>query len=309
MWSWMVTARQWAGYVAVRCAICAIQALPIEMAWRLAGWLGWLCNDLLRLRGKIVSENLAHAYPELTPDERGALGRQMWQSLFGMLVEIAFLPRKVHRTNWRRYVRLGGRRLLMTRLLSDRPTIICSAHYGNFEVAGYVLGLLGFPTFTVARTLDNPFLDRYVNRFRGMTGQFILAKKGGYEKIIEVLESGGTMTFLADQYAGRKGCWVEFFGRPASVHKAIALFTLNHDAPLAIGYARRTGGPLEYELVTPSVVDPRDDVPAAQGARELTTWFTGEIEAFVRGAPEQYWWLHRRWKDRRPARRRRRAAA
>ncbi|MEZ6071201.1 MAG: lysophospholipid acyltransferase family protein [Pirellulales bacterium] len=235
--------------------------------------------------------------------------RQMWQHLFGMIVEIALLPRKVHRTNWRRFVRLGGRRRLMLRLLDDRPTIICSAHYGNFEVAGYVLGLLGFPTYTVARTLDNPFLDRFVNRFRGMTGQFILAKKGGYEKIVEVLESQGTMTFLADQYAGRKGCWVDFFGRPASVHKAIALFALNHDAPLAMGYARRVGGPLEYELVTPAVIDPRDDRAEVQGARELTRWFTGEIEAFVREAPEQYWWLHRRWKDRRPAAGKRREAA
>ena len=85
-----------------------------------------------------------------------------------------------------------------------------------------MLGILGFPTYTVARTLDNPYLDRFVNRFRAATGQHIIPKNGGYDQIVDVLARGGTMTFLADQYAGPKGCWVEFFGRPASAHKAIA---------------------------------------------------------------------------------------
>jgi KDO2-lipid IV(A) lauroyltransferase len=304
MWSWMVTTRQWVAYITVRCGICVIQALPVETSWRMAAFAGWLASDVLRIRGEVVSENIRHAYPELQHEARAHMARQMWQSLFGMLVEIALLPRKVHRTNWRRYVRLTNPQLLMSRLLDDRPTILCSAHFGNFEVAGYVLGLLGFPTYTVARTLDNPFLDRYINRFRGLTGQHILPKSGGYEQIAEVLESHGTVTFLADQHAGSKGYWVEFFGRPASTHKAIAFFSLYHDAPLVIGYACRVGGPLEYELVTRVVVDPRDDVPHTCGARELTAWFTGEFEAFVRSAPQQYWWLHRRWKARRPPRRR-----
>ena len=65
--------------------------------------------------------------------------------------------------------------------------MIVTAHLGNFEVGGYVLGILGFPTYTVARTLDNPYLDRFVNRFRARTGQHIIPKNGGYDQILDVL--------------------------------------------------------------------------------------------------------------------------
>ena len=92
------------------------------------------------------------------------------------------------------------------------------------------------------------YLDRFVNRFRGGTGQHIIPKNGGYDQIIDVLARGGTMTFLADQYAGPKGCWVEFFGRPASAHKAIALLALDNNARVSVCAARRLDRPMRFEL-------------------------------------------------------------
>ena len=126
-------------------------------------------------------------------------------------------------------------------LLDDRPLLIVTAHFGNFEVGGYVLGMLGFPTYTVARTLDNPYLDRFVNRFRGAHGPAHHSRRTAATTRSSTCSArGGTMTFLADQYAGPKGCWVEFFGRPASAHKAIALLALDNNAPV-VGVARRGG--------------------------------------------------------------------
>ena len=74
------------------------------------------------------------------------------------------------------------------------------------------------PTFTVARTLDNPFLDRFLNRFREAKGQFIVDKQGSAGQIDDVLARGGKLVLLGDQHAGPKGCWVDFFGRQASCH-------------------------------------------------------------------------------------------
>ena len=213
------------------------------------------------------------------------------------MLEVAHAPRKIHETNWRRYIRLKDSDRLVRLLLDDRPTLIVTAHFGNFEVAGYVLALLGFPTYTVARTLDNPYLDRFLNRFRGQTGQYIIPKNGGYDQILDVLGRGGAMTLLADQYAGRKGCWVEFFDRPASAYKAIALLALDNDAPVVITSARRLGGPLHLELATRAVADPRQVQDDLGTIRELTQWYTSRLEEFIRQTPEQYWWLHRRWKD------------
>lgn len=295
-------------YFVVRIFICLLQAVRLETCQRVAAAGGILFADVLKIRGQVVDDNLRHAFPSLSAADRRRMTRQMWAHLFLLVAEVAHLPRKMHRTNWRDYVQLNGARDIVGLLLDERPILMISAHFGNFELAGYVLGLLGFPAYTVARPLDNPYLHQFVNRFRRVTGQHILPKKGGYEQIVDALSRGATMAFLADQYAGSKGCWVEFFGRPASVHKAISLFSLNSDAPMLIGSARRTGKPLHYEMTLHGVADPRDLADEPDAVRRLTQWYTSELERAIRRAPEQYWWVHRRWKDNRPARRRRRAA-
>jgi len=290
-------------YLVVRVLICGVQAMRIETASLWAKRLAWLFADVLRIRGKLVDENLRHAFPEMPEPQRRRLARRMWEHLFLLVLEVAHAPRKIHETNWRRYVRLNGVRDLVRTLLSERPVIIITAHFGNFELGGYLLGILGFPTYSVARTLDNPYLHRFVDRFRRMTGQHMIPKKGGYDQILDVLASGGIMAFLADQAAGPKDCWVEFFGRPASTYKAIALLSLQHDAPMAVCYARRLGRPLQFEMVTAAIADPRDARDGVESVRALTQWYTSQLEQGIRQSPDQYWWIHRRWKER-PSRRR-----
>jgi KDO2-lipid IV(A) lauroyltransferase len=232
----------------------------------------------------------------------------MWEHLILFVAEVAHAPRKIHETNWRDYVTLRDSDRLVRIALGERASLLVSAHFGNFELGGVILGILGFPTHTVARTLDNVYLDAYVNRFRGMSGQKMIPKQGGYDQILRVLSGRGMMVFLADQYAGIKGCWITFFGRPASAHKAIALLTLDNDAYMMIGSTRRLGAPLHFEMATHGIVDPRTS-PDAGNVKQLTQWYTNEFEQVIREAPEQYWWVHRRWKDSRPPKRSERAAA
>ncbi len=295
-------------YVVVRILICIVQAMRMETGHRLARKLAWLFCDVLHVRGGVVDDNLAHAFPEMSPGERLRLARRMWEHLFLLVLEVAHTPRKIHETNWRDYVQLTNKDQLVRFLLDDRPVLIVTAHLGNFEVGGYVLGILGFPTYTVARTLDNPYLDQFINRFRGGTGQHIIPKNGGYDRIVEVLSRGGTMTFLADQYAGSKGCWVEFFGRPASAHKAIALLALDNNARMSVSAVRRLDRPMQFELINYAMIDPHEVGNSVGTIRSLTQWYTTRLEELIRRAPDQYWWLHRRWKDTREKKRERRAA-
>jgi Kdo2-lipid IVA lauroyltransferase/acyltransferase len=102
---------------------------------------------------------------------------------------------------------------------------------------------------------------------------------------------------LGDQFAGRKGCWVEFFGRPASSHKAIALFTLGSEAPTVFCFARRTNKPLHQRMGTYGTLDPRTAPAEMLSVPAITEWYTRQLERVIREQPEQYWWLHRRWKD------------
>ena len=131
-------------YLVVRVLICIVQAMRIETGRVLAGWLAWLFSSVVRVRVGVVDENLAHALPELSPTQRRRLGRRMWEHLFLLVLEVAHTPRKIHETNWRHYVRLRDEDRLVRLLLSDRPTLIVTAHFGNFELAGYVLAILGF---------------------------------------------------------------------------------------------------------------------------------------------------------------------
>ncbi len=296
-------------YIVVRILIAVVQALPMRTCRRLARWFAWLLGDVLKIRARVVDENLARAFPALTARERRRLARRMWEHLLLLVIEVAHVPRKIHETNWREYVRHSNVAPLVRQLLGPRPTIVVTGHLGNFELGGYALGILGFPTYTVARPLDNPYLDRFLARFRGATGQFLIPKNGGYEQITAVLAGGGTMAFLADQYAGEKGCWVQFFGQPASAHKGIALLALEHDAPVAVCYALRRERPMQFDMHMRAMLDPRDAAAGLGTVHDLTQWYTQELEAAIRSAPDQYWWLHRRWKDLRKKRRELKEAA
>jgi Kdo2-lipid IVA lauroyltransferase/acyltransferase len=175
--------------------------------------------------------------------------------------------------------------------------VIVSGHFGNFELAGFAFGLFGFEMFSVARPLDNRFLDRWVRDFRAASFVRILPKNGSAGEIADLLARQGTLSVLADQHAGAKGCWVDFFGRPASTHKAIALFSLANDAPLVVGGFRRLDEPLKFELAIECVADPRCLEPEQHGVAGLTQWYTHCLERMIRRDPDQYWWVHRRWKD------------
>ena len=230
----------------------------------------------------------------------------MWEHLFLMLCEIAQAPRKIHRANWRSHLRMPEMAMMVRRFIDRRPVIIISGHLGNFEMGGYLLGLHGFPTHTIARKLDNPFLDRWVNDFRAATGQFMLPKHGCGEQISELLRKGGTLVLLGDQHAGESACWVDFFDKPASTHKAVALFTLGTNAPTATGCVYRADGPLNFEMRVIDLVDPLDRGFKYGSVPLLAQWYTRCLEGLVRKEPGQYWWLHRRWREakrpRRPAR-------
>jgi KDO2-lipid IV(A) lauroyltransferase len=254
----------------------------------------------------VVDENIRCAFPHMTARQRRDFSRRMWRHLFLMVCEIAHAPRKVHETNWRRYFHIHRKRELVSYLLDPRPIVLVSGHYGNFEITAFMAGLLGFPSYTIARRLDNPYLDRFLNQFRSSYGQFILPKEGSSGQIDEVLRSGGTIALLGDQAAGPKGCWVEFMGRPASSHKAVALFTLVSGAPLLVAYGKRTGGPLKFEIGLNGVADPLSPGEELAGVKSLTQWYNTVLQRVILTAPEQYWWVHRRWKGEPYKRRRKR---
>jgi KDO2-lipid IV(A) lauroyltransferase len=284
-------------YVAVRVVICVIQALPRPALERWARRASYLIARHLPLRRDVVDGNLAIAFPDASPGRRRELARGMWEHLLLMVVEIAHANRVIHKTTWRRHLRMHGMEDIVRTLWLERPKVLLSGHYGNFEIAAYLFGVFGFRIFSVARELDNPWLDRFVTRFRESRGQVILPKKGSAPDVAQVLDSNGAIGLLGDQAAGPRGCRVDFFGRTVTVHKAIGVFALSAAAPVMLCTATRRGGLFHYDIRVEGITDPAADGAETGDLPALSQWYTGLLERAIRREPGQYWWLHRRWRD------------
>lgn len=297
-------------YLVVRLLVAFAQMLSIEQSYALADFLGWAFYRVDARHRRVALENLEMAFgDQYTPAERERIVLDVWRHFCRMLMEILHTPRKLHLTNYRDHVELAGHVPVMDQLITGgQPMIFLSGHYGNWELAGYVFGLFGFPTVSIARTLDNPYLDRYLRSFRERTGQSLIPKTGGFDQMVEVLQAGRVLSFLADQDAGQRGLYVDFFGRPASTHKAIALLAIEHKAPVVVGVARRIGPGFRYEIRCEDIIDPSELTGTADDVRLLTQRFTSALERLIRQDPTQYLWLHRRWKHQPKAKPPRRAA-
>jgi KDO2-lipid IV(A) lauroyltransferase len=295
-------------YLVVRLFVCVIQTLSFSAARGLAKGLAWLAYRADRRHREVAKENLRHAFPGRYQEaELDRLIRAVYLHFCTMLTEIILLPRKMHPCNWRRYMSLGNGRDIIGCLLSSRPLLIVTGHLGNWEMAGYALGLLGFRTNAVARPLDNPYLDQFLRTFREKTGQRILAKHGDFERMQALLDGAGVIATLVDQDAGQRGLFVDFFGRPASTHKAIALLSLEHQVPLMVVGTPRVAEPMTYEVRAAEVIYPEQYEERRDAVKAMTQRFTAAFESLVQQAPAQYFWLHRRWKHQ-PVKPRRRAA-
>ena len=289
-------------YLLVRILFCVVQSLSLEANRSFACGLAFFFTRILPIRRRLLRENLQIAFPELNNEERQRMVRTMWEHLFLMGGEVALASRKIRDHNWTDHIRLVNAEPLLGVLHQDRPVILVTGHFGNFEIGGFSLGILTHPSHSVARTLDNPYLNRFIKDFRESTGQFLISKNGGAPEIVQVLEQNGLIAFLADQSAGRKGCRVNFFDKPASTFKAIAVLALQFNAPIVVCYAlRQTNGAgqfqmLHFDMHITEILDPLNLPPEMQNVKDITQWFTHVLESGIRRHPEQYWWLHRRWK-------------
>lgn len=296
------TWKDYGAYVAVRCVICAVHSLSLETCDRWCRLLASVLANWVNLRRGITDHNLELVYGSLTDAQKSILRYNMWHHLLLMVCEIAHAPRKIHRTNWREHFYMPHKQEVLSSMMSPRPCVLVTGHFGNFEVAGFLVGLIGTPTTTIARPLDNPYIDDFFADFRSGGGQNILPKEGSSAQVQDILRAGGTLALLADQHAGAKGCWVDFFGHPTSCHKALALFVLSSKAPMVVNYTRRLGRPLRFEMGITGIADPAlldsEHVPEyLESVTELTEWYNCRLEQAIRLAPEQYWWLHRRWRE------------
>jgi KDO2-lipid IV(A) lauroyltransferase len=176
--------------------------------------------------------------------------------------------------------------------------LMLTGHYGNFEIPGYAMGLFGFNIYSIARPLDNKFINKYLYSVREKNGQKIIDKKGASDMMVDLVEQGATMCFIADQDAGKKGVFVDFFGRKASSYKSIGLLALQYNKPIVVGVCRQVPGEFFFEVEVGRIIEPHEWANAENPLQWITQEYNIALEDLIRKDPAQYWWLHRRWKSR-----------
>lgn len=298
---------EFAAYVSVRFTVAVIQVLPLDMGDHLCRLLAFILSGPIPVRRTAIADAYERIYPEVDDARRRQLTFAMWHHLMLMVCEVAWAQRRLHKTNWRDHIVYRGNREMLKANFSPRASVMVSGHFGNFEIGSYLMGLMGLNTLAIARSLDNRYLHRWVESFRGAKGQMIVDKHGCAPVVDAHLRDGGTLSLLADQHAGQKGLWVDFCGSPASCHKALALFSLVNGAPMLASYTRRIGGrAMQFESTMLAKADPLAGQPGGdlnapidlncESVASLTDWYNRQIETMIDLAPEQYWWLHRRWR-------------
>jgi KDO2-lipid IV(A) lauroyltransferase len=276
-----------------------LQCFPVNANLRTAKLLGDLLYRFDRKHRERALANLRRSFPELPESERETLARRSMQELFMFFVEMLFTTRLIRIDTWANYIVLENFQTPLELLLRrNSGLIMLTGHYGNFEILGYLLATLGFPTSSVARPLDNPYLSDFVFGVREKQGQRIIAKKGATGDVVEVIEAKGAVGFVADQNAGSKGLFVDFFGRKASTYKSIGLLAMQYDVPVVIGYSRRVADQFKFVIGAQDIIYPDDWKRQDDPLRYITQRYTKAIEDMIRSDPGQYWWVHRRWKTR-----------
>jgi Kdo2-lipid IVA lauroyltransferase/acyltransferase len=286
-------------YAAIRGFSGFLHCFPIALNLQVARGLGTLMYAVDRKHRNRALQNLRHAFPGMPEVQVRTMARQSMGHLAMLGVEVLFTTRLIRMDTWRSHVELDNFQPVLDLLIRQKTGLLMlTGHYGNWEVLGYVLATLGFETTSVARPLDNPYVNRWLLGVREKQGQRIVAKKGATADVIDVLEDKGAVGLIADQNAGSKGVFVDFFGRKASTYKSIALLAMQYNVPVVIGYARRSVRPFFFHIGAQDIIYPEDWASQDDPLRYITQRYTAAIEQMVRQDPAQYLWVHRRWKSR-----------
>ena len=286
-------------YLAMRTMVMFLHMFGPHCSYVLAGWAGNMIWRFDRKHRHRASEHLRLSFPDWNQERIEKVGRASMRSIAYLAVEMLFTTRLITPDTWAKHVRFKNVRE-MIRLMLERKSgvIFVTAHFGNWEVLGYTVATAGFANIAVARPLDNPYINQWVLGVRENRGLRIIDKKGAAGSLDDMLEASECISFIADQDAGRKGTFVDFFGRPASTFKAIALLAMRHEAPVLVGYAQRLDTYFNFEIGIQRIITPADWADQADPMTWITQEYTMAIEQIARSEPEQYLWAHRRWKHR-----------
>lgn len=286
-------------YAALRGAVAGMEQLGFGRAGVVGERIGRLGYAPLKIRRAVVERQLSAVFPEKPRDEIERIARQAYGHLGRTTIETAVLPSYSAKQIVDLFEEVHGWSIVEERLARGKGLIVVTGHLGNWELGGAYLAARGLPIDAVARHMNNPLFDDYLTTTRQRIGMTVVHDEQAVRRVPRSLRSGRAVAFLVDQGAiGLASTWVPFFGRYAKTPRGPAVFALRLGAPVVFGVAlRRPSG--RYQLSF-EPIDVHETGDREADVDRIVADYTAVLERWVRRAPEQYLWHHRRWKHQRP---------
>lgn len=288
-----------AEYGALRGLVRALGVVPWDRAGRIGAGVGALGYRPLGVRKRVVERQIAAAFPELSAEQVTELARRSYKHLGRSAIETALLPGLGQAGVLRLVSEVENWDLVERARAAGRGVIIVAGHLGNWELAAAYIAARGVPLDVIVRRMGNPLFDSYLNQTREQLGVNVVYDAQAVRQTPRALREGRAVGFVADQgVRGLASTFVPFFGRPAKTPRGAAVFALRFGAPIIfVAALRKADGSYLVGFEGVPVVDSGDrerDVDA------VVLRFTRVLEQWVRRAPEQYFWQHRRWRRQPP---------
>jgi KDO2-lipid IV(A) lauroyltransferase len=290
-------------YAAARVGLGLFGLLPRRAALRLATWIMLAVSVMLPRLKKIGMRNLQIAFPEKTADERAAILRGTFENLGRVLGDLS----QFHKYDRERLAELieydldETSRSLYELQKNGRGVLITTGHLGNWEMLVLGFAALYEPISYLARPLDNPLLDTMLNEKRTRFGNNPINKKNSAMFAVAILRDGGILGVLADvNVQAREGVFVPFFGVPACTSSGPALLAMRSEALIFPTFCVWQKDKRRYRFIHGPVLKPTNTGDRKQDIIDTTAAYTAEIETLIRQYPDQWMWIHKRWKTRPP---------
>lgn len=293
--------REWLEFALAWMLLRGIGALPRSLALAAGEAIGTLAWHVLPRLRRTGLRNLEIAFPEMLAAERERTLRELYRSLGRQLAEFCRM-RHFTRENTRDRIRYDGLEHYLAAHDRGHGVLIVTAHLGAWELSSFWHSLMGYPMTMVIRRLDNPRVDRLVNGIRCLHGNRVVHKDDFARGLLAAMRRGDTVGILMDtNMTPPQGVFVPFFGVPACTASGLARVAMRTGAAVLPGFMVWQPGEHKYvlrfgeEIPMASTGDEEADV------LENTARCTHAIEDAIRQHPEQWLWVHRRWKTRPPA--------
>ena len=294
----------WAEYIAAAGIVGFFRILPRRLSLMLGKALALLCFYLLGGLRRIAKRNLEIAFPELSEGERRSLTKGSFLNLGRVLGEMSQFPKQTP-ASLEKIIEFRFDPALYERYkqwrADGRGTIIISPHLGNWELLVFAYSALREPISYLARPLDNPLIEGLTVKLRTRFGNRAINKTNAVPTAIRILREGGTLGILADVNAHPKeGVFVPFFGLPACTSSGVAMLAIRTNSvivPLAGVWDEKEN---KYLAIHGDAIEPAMSGDRQADVVTTTAKFTGEVEKMIRAYPDQWLWIHKRWKSRPP---------